>query len=89
METNQDLVDKLLAAAHVGGMAALWPNRRTRETYQQQLADEARLRQLVLARLAQLDVAVAALQAIASSGQGSLTAEQAIAREALAQIQGD
>lgn len=88
MDTNQELVDKLLAAAHVGGMAALWPNRRTRETYQQQLADEARLREELLNRLKGLDVAMAALQAIAREGEGLPTAEQTLAREALVRIRG-
>jgi hypothetical protein len=87
--TNRELVDRLLDAAHVGGMASLWPDRRGKEAFKGKQAEEARLREVVLARLARLEIAVEALRAIAGQGEGSPTAEQALAQEALARIQGE
>jgi hypothetical protein len=87
--TNRELVDRLLEAAHVGGMASLWPDRRTREAFKGKQAEEARLRQVLLARLAHLEIAVEALRAIAGPGEEASTPEQALAREALLRIQGE
>jgi hypothetical protein len=86
--TNRELVDRLLDAAHVGAMASLWPDRRGKEAFKGKQADEARLREVVLARLARLEIAMEALRAIAGQGEEALTAERTLAREALARIQG-